>query len=306
MLFKDYSTELTSLHIRKGAPHKPLLMLTIMDGVETGEIRSEKIYLTEELIRNFKVNGREWAHREKLLIHYPFYHMRTERFWRLVTKPGREIRMSENHSPMSLKGLCDGLDYAEMDRELFLAFSDSEQREKLRFLITETYFPFALSAEKPVTSYVEEIKKDILTCTARQYRDKVKELEKKKDPKIYRVERYARNKQFEEVVKEKYDYTCCISGLRIYLGNKTSLVDACHIIPFRHADSSDTIGNGLALSPTLHRAFDKGLITIDEEYKVVISEWFEENKNGLNGLKQLAGKKIKLPEDSQHYPSQES
>lgn len=37
------------------APHKPILLLAIIDLVEKGDIKSNHIYLTDELISRFKV-----------------------------------------------------------------------------------------------------------------------------------------------------------------------------------------------------------------------------------------------------------
>jgi putative restriction endonuclease len=50
-----------------------------------------------------------------------------------------------------------------------------------------------------------------------------------------------------------------------------TMVDACHIVPFS-ISYDDTITNGLALCPNLHRAFDRGLIAISDDYRVVVSE----------------------------------
>jgi putative restriction endonuclease len=41
------------------------------------------------------------------------------------------------------------------------------------------------------------------------------------------------------------------------------MIDGCHIIPFSK-NYNDTIINGIALCPNLHKAFDRALITTDE------------------------------------------
>jgi len=46
------------------------------------------------------------------------------------------------------------------------------------------------------------------------------------------------------------------------------LVEACHILPVAAPNSPDHVTNGIALSPTYHRAFDTGLIYLDPEYTV--------------------------------------
>ena len=44
------------------------------------------------------------------------------------------------------------------------------------------------------------------------------------------------------------------------------LVDAAHILPVGAPESIDDIRNGIAIAPTYHRAYDNGLIYLDEDY----------------------------------------
>ena len=82
------------------------------------------------------------------------------------------------------------------------------------------------------------------------------------------------------------------------------LVDACHIVPFA-ISKDDTINNGISLSPNLHRAFDRGLITINSDYVVRISPAIKE-KDSPYSLSQFEGKQISLPKDNKFFPSIEN
>ena len=66
-----------------------------------------------------------------------------------------------------------------------------------------------------------------------------------------------------------YDNTCCITGL-----TGAKLLIASHIKPWSKCidgnERTDT-ANGLCLNSLHDRAFDKGLITLDEDLKVVLS-----------------------------------
>ncbi|MFV0469229.1 MAG: HNH endonuclease [Dysgonomonas sp.] len=88
-----------------------------------------------------------------------------------------------------------------------------------------------------------------------------------------------------------YDQTCCITGYKISSLFNISMTDACHIIPFSES-YDDTIGNGLSLCPNIHKAFDRGLITIDEDSKIIISSNFEEDLNNPFSLKKFDNKKF--------------
>lgn len=72
-------------------------------------------------------------------------------------------------------------------------------------------------------------------------------------------------------------------------------------VPF--SDSyNDTITNGIALCPNLHRAFDRGLISIDDNFRVLVSQSFREDQNNYS-IKTLTGKKLFLPTEGLFHPS---
>ena len=82
------------------------------------------------------------------------------------------------------------------------------------------------------------------------------------------------------------------------------MIDACHIYPFS-LSGDDTVTNGIALSPTMHRAFDRGLLTINSNFLVRVSPSIQEEESRFT-LSQFEGKQIILPEKEKYYPSQES
>jgi len=72
---------------------------------------------------------------------------------------------------------------------------------------------------------------------------------------------------FREAVLSSYEETCCITGLKI----RDCLVSS-HIIPWSVAEQYRTDPrNGLCLSATFDRLFDRGLITVAEDFQVVVS-----------------------------------
>jgi putative restriction endonuclease len=50
------------------------------------------------------------------------------------------------------------------------------------------------------------------------------------------------------------------------------LADAAHILPVKATGSYDAVQNGIALSPTYHRAFDAGLLYLNEHMEMRIDE----------------------------------
>lgn len=72
---------------------------------------------------------------------------------------------------------------------------------------------------------------------------------------------------FRDVILSSYEETCCITGLRI-----PECLVASHIVPWSVSEQHRTDPrNGLCLSATFDRLFDRGLITVGEALQVVIS-----------------------------------
>jgi hypothetical protein len=72
---------------------------------------------------------------------------------------------------------------------------------------------------------------------------------------------------FRRAVVSSYDYRCCVSQIPV-----RSLLVASHIVPW--AQSSELRANprnGLCLSRLHDAAFDRGLVTIDEEFRLLLS-----------------------------------
>jgi len=76
---------------------------------------------------------------------------------------------------------------------------------------------------------------------------------------------------FATGIKRAYDNTCAISGLRIINGGGRAEAQAAHIRPV-HANGPDSLRNGVALSSTFHWMFDRGLISIADDYTLLLRD----------------------------------
>ena len=119
------------------APHKPLLLLSVIELVEAGKIDSPQIMLSDELVSTFNRNVQIYVPDVK---HYhtnigmPFYHMHSEPFWRLLPRE-EGVRPSVT----SISGLRCHYVCAEMDNELFCILTDAENRVTLQTTLINTY-----------------------------------------------------------------------------------------------------------------------------------------------------------------------
>lgn len=81
---------------------------------------------------------------------------------------------------------------------------------------------------------------------------------------IGKVARRLRDTGFTRRVMSAYANRCCMCGVQL------RLVEAAHIVPVASADN-DATSNGLALCALHHRAFDRALLTITEDYRVALN-----------------------------------
>jgi putative restriction endonuclease len=85
------------------------------------------------------------------------------------------------------------------------------------------------------------------------------------------VSRPFRDKAFAAVVKSAYRDTCAITGIKIINGGGRSEVQAAHIRAVSD-NGPDSVRNGIALSGTVHWMFDRGLISIDDDYSILTAQ----------------------------------
>ena len=80
-----------------------------------------------------------------------------------------------------------------------------------------------------------------------------------------------RDQKFATGIKRIYDNTCAMSGLRIINGGGRAEAQAAHIRPVKD-NGPDSLRNGIALSSTFHWMFDRGLISIDDDYTLLFKK----------------------------------
>lgn len=84
------------------------------------------------------------------------------------------------------------------------------------------------------------------------------------------VARPFRDAAFARHVKAAYDDTCAVTGIKLINGGGRAEVQAAHIRPVAAA-GPDSIRNGIALSGTVHWMFDRGLISVDDDYAILMA-----------------------------------
>jgi putative restriction endonuclease len=107
---------------------------------------------------------------------------------------------------------------------------------------------------------------------------------------------------FRKAVMTNYDSKCAVTGI-----SEPILLIASHIIPWS-VDEKNRLNphNGICLNALHDKAFDKGLITVSKDYKIVISQRIK-NQNGGKEIEyyflRYENQPIQLP--SKFFPGEE-
>ena len=113
------------------------------------------------------------------------------------------------------------------------------------------------------------------------------------------VNRKIRDANFRLEVCRAYDNKCAVTGLRIVNGGGRAEVQAAHVKPV--ADGGpDVVHNGIALSATVHWLFDRHLISIDDDYRLLVTH--NRVPGELRGLFRPENERLHLPQDRKLWP----
>jgi len=98
---------------------------------------------------------------------------------------------------------------------------------------------------------------------------------------------------FRSMILSSYDTKCCVTGIGL-----SELLVASHIIPWS-VDKDHRLNprNGLCLNVMHDKVFDLGMMSLDDDYRVIFSNKIKDitAKSGLGFLLRTEGQKIMLP-----------
>jgi putative restriction endonuclease len=113
------------------------------------------------------------------------------------------------------------------------------------------------------------------------------------------INKKIRDANFRRLVCEAYEDRCAVTGLRIINGGGRSEAQAAHIWAVGEG-GPDIVQNGLALSGTVHWLFDRHLISLTDDYRLLVSH----NKvpSELRPLFEKQMDRIHLPSNRDLWP----
>jgi putative restriction endonuclease len=289
---------------KRKAPHKPILLLAVLDLVHRGVITSPFIDVTGDLVELNELFNLYWRRIVPLgqssSIAFPFSRLDREPFWELVPQPGKMITPAIINNTSSVTYLRKYALGARMDEGLFRIMQAVEGREALREALLQSCF----SAEPQVMLREQSV-------INREAYDYSRILEEKSHlplvKEIVEADNYlsaARDQGFRRIVIKAYDHRCALCGVRIITPEQHTVVDAAHIVPWSRSKNDD-IRNGMALCKLCHWAFDEGMMGVSDNYEVITSHQIAVNPNAPGFLLTLTGRGIIGPQERALWPAQQ-
>jgi putative restriction endonuclease len=253
------------------APHKPLLLLAVMDLIESGVITSNPIPRSAELTYQFMTYSRIVAHRRGILdIRMPFHHLSGDGIWEPLDA---QLRPSPDKK-LTHFGLCTS--------GVWAAFCDGAFREQARRVLIARWFLPGEQLALAATLNIHEIELGTAVATVAEA-DRATAVKQGRDVR------------FRLVVVAGYAFTCCLTRHRLTTISRGSLVDAAHIHQFSDSRNNDP-RNGIALSKNAHWMFDQGLWTIDDDLTIRVARaHFTEHHPHGKGLIEFDGQSLLAP-----------
>ena len=263
------------------APHKPFLLLSVIDGFEQGWIANNDIKLSPLLSETFYRYWDEIMGNRNTKISTPFTHLDNEPFWTTNQK------------------------HAYLDERLFNLLKHGKKRDQVRSILLGNYFNSETAAKLigigemsgDIWDGSKELNELVLNDFVAIHSSEGKTI-------TSNTERQKRDKSFSLSIKNQYRYYCAVCRSKVITPGGKVIVDGAHIIPWEVSYNDDP-RNGISLCKNHHWMFDEHLYTIRPDFSILISPILTEKSQKID-IKSLADTKILLPDDKVFIPAEEA
>lgn len=307
MALEDYCERIARLNVNtargRASPHKICMLLAVFDMARGGALAANRIDYAPPLLERYAlyfdaVRGKG----DHPNPYFPFFHLSGKlrggmpSFWHLHPKQGREVMLANIGTVRSARQIIENIEYASLDLELHALLQDQVAIDAMSEALAAKWFSRGLQDLTAVVGRAREISR---------YEQRLRYVDQPGQIVAEAVPSYVRNPAFRRVVTESYDFRCAASGLRLVLLDGSAMVEAAHIQPFSETGDDDP-RNGLALTPDMHWAFDRNLISPDTEYRWRVSRALDLRIPDHRVLTDLEGKPLFLPREPRSYPKRDA
>jgi len=281
------------------APHKPILLLSVIELIEQGLLRQNQIALSAELIAAFlKLWNQLGSASHSPDIALPFFHLKGDGFWHFKANPGFSSLLSSKTKIRAISALREAVQYAYLDNELFELLQLPASRDTLLKVLLDAWF-------SSKTQQVEEI---LQINAFQEFQNQLRET----GGAVYQAvdledeaRTIVRDAAFRRTVVSVYNFRCAFCGLQIISELNQNIVDGAHIKPFSQF-YDDRIDNGISLCKNHHWAFDRGWFSLEDDYTLLISNSLREDSPHATPMREFHGRTIWLPSQEQYRPRLEA
>ncbi|CAA0097909.1 Uncharacterised protein [BD1-7 clade bacterium] len=253
------------------AVHKPLLLLYALSQYQKGHDRFFSYSEIDEPLKDLLIEF--GPYRKSHHPEYPFWRLQNDGFWELKNHEKAQPRSSNSDAKKTelLKHNVMG----GFTESAFIEITQNENKlaEAIGYLLSE-FFPITLHEDivelLGITNYFE--------------------LPNKRDP------------NFRHLVLTAYGYTCAVCGFDCRIGHTSIGLEAAHI-KWHQENGPSNVDNGISMCALHHRAFDRGVFTIDTDLRVVISIEAYGGRVFESLFHDYSGKEIKAPRSPHNAPN---
>jgi len=251
----------------KRSPHKPLLLLLALSKLQQGEDKLPFQLVEQELLPLLKAFAPPviGSHQPEL----PYWYLQSDQLWTVSsaeTMPRQSggfprmagIRQSEAGFPREIA------DYLSSHPDFTIDIINN---------LLEEYFPISIQ---------EELVSRLSLSTENG----------EEGPKIVATRR--RDPSFRNKILRAYEYRCAVTGFQAALGGSFFGCEAAHV-RWHAYGGPDSVANGICLEPTLHKLFDAGAWTLDDNHRILVSKDFTGSETAVHRLRDHHGKPLKAP-----------
>ncbi len=254
------------------APHKPLLLLLAIAKLLEGQ---RDISFTEvekhlgPLLTAYAPPVKK-RHQPEL----PYWHLKSDELWE-VTDAVDLPRQAKGFPRIPALRKTSGHLEVSIAKALL---TDRALTQQAVQLLLEDHFPESLHEDivaavglnLPETDHVMEQQTKYVTT-------------RRRDPK------------FREKILRAYEYRCAASGFRAALGGTYFGCEAAHV-QWHAQNGPDTVENGMALEPTLHKLFDAGAWSLTDDRRILVSADFTGTDETVERVRNLHGQPLRSPQ----------
>lgn len=248
------------------SPHKPLLLLIAISRLLGGQNTLNLADLDKELLPLLKAYAPpvKGSHQPEL----PYWHLQSSGLW---TVSNADFLPLQSGGFPKMPGL----------RQTHAGFTNEVASYlKAHPIFASEIVDFLLSEHFPESVQVDLVAR--LGLDREAHTPVLKSQSKKRDP------------AFRNNVLRAYDYRCAVTGFQAMLGGASFGCEAAHV-RWHAYDGPDIVSNGIALEPTLHKLFDAGAWTLDDERRILVSKDFTGSDTALARLRDHHGQKLASP-----------